>query len=164
MDNVADDESSAVSVSEVPRTAVAAPPTFTFEEERMATFLASMRNAVLATINPDGSPQATPTWYHWDGQVLRISSPEWTRKVRNIRRDPRVSVCIDDQVSGTYVTMFGTAELVEGNGVQDATWPVLLKYLHEDEAGVRWTRLSGNHDRVVIAVRPQRMVWRNSVR
>jgi PPOX class probable F420-dependent enzyme len=106
----------------------------------------------------------TPAWYHWDGEVLRISSPNWTKKVRNIRRDPRVSVCIDDQVSGTYATMFGHAELVEGPDVDAETWPILIKYLHPDEAAVRWRRINADGVRVVIRLRPKRIVWRHSVR
>ncbi|WP_433087243.1 PPOX class F420-dependent oxidoreductase [Dactylosporangium sp. CA-052675] len=151
-------------IAEVPRTAAAAPPTFAFGDAQMADFLARMRNAVLATNRPDGSPQATPAWYHWDGRVMRISSPGWTLKVRNIRRDPRVSVCVDDQLSGTYVTLFGTAEIVDGPTVREESWPVLLKYLHEDEATVRWTRINAGDDRVVIRITPRKIIWRNAVR
>ena len=151
-------------VVEVSRTAAAAPPNFAFDDAAMTEFLARMRNAVLATIRRDGSPQATPAWFHWDGEVVRISSPNWTRKVANVRRDERVSVCVDDQVSGTYVTMFGTAELVEGEHVRDESWPILLKYLHEDEARIRWQRINADNERVVIRVRPNKVVWRNDVR
>jgi PPOX class probable F420-dependent enzyme len=153
-------------VAEVTRTQAAAPPTFAFGDDQMADFLARMRNAVLATLRADGSPQATPVWYHWDGAVLRISTPGWARKTHNVRRDARVSVCVDDPVSGTYVTMFGTAELVEGDReeVRRESWPILLKYLHEDEARVRWARIDAEGDRVVIRVTPQRVIWRNAVR
>jgi PPOX class probable F420-dependent enzyme len=132
----------------------------------MADFLARMRNAVLATVRSDGSPQATPVWYHWDGAVMRISTPGWTRKTHNVRRDGRVSVCVDDPLSGTYVTLFGRAELVEGDRelVRQESWPILTKYLHEDEARVRWARLDAQGDRVVIRVRPDKVIWRNAVR
>lgn len=153
-------------VAEVPRTGAAAPPTFAFGDDQMADFLARMRNAVLATLRADGSPQATPVWYHWDGAVMRISTPGWTRKTHNVRRDARVSVCVDDPMSGTYVTMFGTAQLVEGDReeVRRESWPILCKYLHEDEARVRWARIDAQGDRVVIRVAPDKVIWRNAVR
>lgn len=153
-------------VAEVPRTNAAAPPTFAFDDDQMDDFLARMRNAILATVRPDGGPQATPVWYHWDGAVMRISTPGWTRKTHNVRRDDRVSVCVDDQVSGTYVTLFGRAELIEGDRelVRTESWPILLKYLHEDEARVRWARIDAQGDRVVIRVTPDRVIWRNAVR
>jgi PPOX class probable F420-dependent enzyme len=151
-------------VVEVGRTQAAADPAFEFDETALNSFLDRQRNAILGTTQSDGSPQVTPAWYHWDGGVLRISSPNWTRKVRNIRRDPRISVCIDDQVSGTYATMFGRAELVEGTEVESETWPILIKYLHPDEASVRWRRINADGDRVVIRLQPRRIVWRHSVR
>lgn len=160
------DQGRSFEVEEVARTNAAAPPTFAFGDTQMADFLARMRNAVLATLRADGSPQATPVWYHWDGEVMRISTPDWTRKTANVRRDGRVSVCVDDPMSGTYVTMFGTAELIEGDRetVRRETWPILTKYLHEDEATVRWARLDATQDRVVIRVRPDKVIWRNAVR
>jgi PPOX class probable F420-dependent enzyme len=153
-------------IEEVRRTAAAAPPTFEFGDVQMADFLARMRNAVLATLRADGGPQATPIWYHWDGQVMRMSSPSWTRKTHNVRRDSRVSVCVDDPLSGTYVTMFGHAELIEGDQelVRRESWPILTKYLHEDEATVRWARINAEQDRVVIMIRPDKVIWRNAVR
>jgi hypothetical protein len=97
---------------------------------------------------------------------MRISTPGWTRKTHNVRRDARVSVCVDDPMSGTYVTMFGIAELVEGDReeVRRESWPILLKYLHEDEARVRWARIDAQGDRVVIRVAPDKVIWRNAVR
>jgi PPOX class probable F420-dependent enzyme len=153
-------------VAEVPRTNATAPPTFDFDDAQMADFLARMRNAVLATVRADGSPQATPVWYHWDGTVMRISTPGWTRKTHNVRRDGRVSVCVDDPLSGTYVTLFGIAELIEGDRelVRRESWPILTKYLHEDEARVRWARIDADGDRVVIRVTPHKAIWRNGVR
>jgi PPOX class probable F420-dependent enzyme len=127
------------------------------------SFLDRQRNAILATTRADGSPQVSPTWYHWDRSTVRISAPGWTKKVANIRRDPRVSVCIDDQVSGSYAAVFGRAELIEGDAVAELTWPILLKYLHPDEADVRWRRINADADRVLIRVEPRRIVWRHSV-
>ncbi len=153
-------------IEEVRRTSAAAPPTFDFGDSQMADFLARMRNAILATLRADGSPQVTPIWFHWDGRVMRMSTPSWAHKTHNVRRDARVSVCVDDPMSGTYVTMFGHAELIEGDPelVRGESWPVLLKYLHEDEAAVRWARIDADHDRVVIKIRPTKVIWRNDVR
>lgn len=152
-------------IAEAARTP-AATPTVEFGEAQLTEFLARMRNAILATVRADGSPQATPVWYHWDGRVMRISTPGWTVKTRDVRRDPRVSVCVDDQVSGTYVTLFGRAELIEGDPelVRRESWPLLLRYLHADEAVVRWERINAAGDRVVIRVRPERVIWRIAAR
>jgi PPOX class probable F420-dependent enzyme len=52
--------------------------------------------AVLATINPDGSPQTSVMWVGRDGNDLLFSTVEGRVKHRNMRRDPRVSVTVID--------------------------------------------------------------------
>ena len=52
--------------------------------------------AVLATINPDGSPQTSVMWVGRDGHDLLFSTVEGRVKHRNMRRDPRVSVTVID--------------------------------------------------------------------
>jgi PPOX class probable F420-dependent enzyme len=52
--------------------------------------------AHLATLRPDGSPQANPMWFRWDGTHLRFTTSTTRRKHRNITADPRVAVSIND--------------------------------------------------------------------
>jgi PPOX class probable F420-dependent enzyme len=127
------------------------------------------RNAVIATTSAGGAPQLTPVWYLWDGTALSASVPGWTVKVANLRRDPRIAICVDDEVAGCYATLTGSAEIVEGppddrSAVRAATWPLLLKYLPEQEAAVRWARIDEDGDRVVIRLDPARIQWRAGVR
>ncbi|WP_250031055.1 TIGR03618 family F420-dependent PPOX class oxidoreductase [Paractinoplanes maris] len=58
----------------------------------------------LATTDPDGSPQLTEVWVDTDGEHIVINTVEGFRKVRNIERDPRVSVVVANpgQVSDYY--------------------------------------------------------------
>lgn len=50
--------------------------------------------AIIATIMPDGSPQATAVWADTDGEHVRFNTAEGRVKTRNLRRDPRVAVSI----------------------------------------------------------------------
>ena len=50
--------------------------------------------AVLATVNPDGSPQTSVVWVGRDGGDLLFSTVEGRVKHRNMLRDPRVSVTV----------------------------------------------------------------------
>jgi PPOX class probable F420-dependent enzyme len=122
-----------------------------------------MRNAVVATTGPHGTPLVSPVWYVWDGERFLISTPAWTAKVRDVRRDPRIAVCVDDQISGDYLTAYGTAELVEGEAVKEMTEPLLLKYLQPAEAEARWALINETNDRVLILLRPERVKWRAGV-
>ncbi|MFJ5730870.1 pyridoxamine 5'-phosphate oxidase family protein [Streptomyces paradoxus] len=48
-----------------------------------------MNPAVLATVNPDGSPQTSVVWVARDGDDLLLSSAAGRRKVTNVERDAR---------------------------------------------------------------------------
>ncbi|SBW18161.1 TIGR03618 family F420-dependent PPOX class oxidoreductase [Protofrankia symbiont of Coriaria ruscifolia] len=57
---------------------------------------ASDREATIVTIDPDGAPQASLVWMAFDGGDLVFGVEEHRRKVRNLRRDPRVTVVVHD--------------------------------------------------------------------
>ena len=59
-----------------------------------------MNFATVATIDPDGGPQTSVVWIGLDDGDLVFSATEDRRKVRNLRRDPRLSVSITDAENG----------------------------------------------------------------
>ncbi|WAJ42538.1 PPOX class F420-dependent oxidoreductase [Mycobacterium sp. Aquia_216] len=96
-------------------------------------FLGKGVDATLVTINPDGSPQVSLVWVALqstpDGDELVSAHLADYKKLRNIRKDPRVAVTIvavDDQGvrPRPYLSINGTARIVEGGA------PELLKELH----------------------------------
>jgi len=83
--------------------------------EQARDFLQANHRAVLSTLRRDGRPQLSPVGATVDaeGRVI-VSTPETTAKARNLRRDPRVSLCaFSDGFYGPWVQVEGTAELVE---------------------------------------------------
>jgi PPOX class probable F420-dependent enzyme len=81
---------------------------------RAREFLHGHHRAVLATFRSDGLPQLSPVLAAADaaGRVL-ISTRETAVKTRNLRRDPRVSLCaISDSFFGDWVQIDGTAEVI----------------------------------------------------
>ena len=79
--------------------------------ERMREFLAEPRFAVLATINPDGTPHQTVVWFDVKGDEIVFNTAHGRVKARNMRRDPRVSLCIEDAYR--YLTLQGRVRIVE---------------------------------------------------
>lgn len=74
--------------------------------------------ALVSTIGPDGAPQSTPIWFVFDGGHVRFSLVEGRQKLRNLRRDPRVSVVVVDPARPTrYVELRGTVELAPDPGL-----------------------------------------------
>jgi PPOX class probable F420-dependent enzyme len=109
--------------------------------------------AVVATLNPDGSPQTSVVWVGLDGDAVVFSSTANRRKARNLARDPRVSLTILDSADPyRTVEIRGTAELVDD---PDKALPRRLshKYVGEDPppepAEVR---------RVVVRVTPEKVI------
>lgn len=126
--------------------------------------LRRMRDGTLATIGANGGPHLAPVWYLWDGSSIRVSTPGWTIKVADAETDNRVAFCVDDQVSGEYLTIYGTAVVIRDDRVSELTMPLLLAYLHPDEATARWARINADGSRVVIMITPARIVGRQQVR
>ncbi len=83
------------------------------------TLLTSGKLAHLVTINPDGSPQVSIVWVGLDGDEIVSGHMIDRRKLRNVRRDPRVAISLEaGSPPGTmlaeYLVVHGTARVVEG--------------------------------------------------
>ena len=92
-------------------------------------------DATLVTLNPDGSPQVSLVWVALrstaDGDELVTAHLSEHKKVRNIRRDPRVAVTIAKpgdlgKTLRPYIAIDGTARIEEGGA------PELLKELSQE--------------------------------
>jgi PPOX class probable F420-dependent enzyme len=77
----------------------------------LRAFLSERRFATLATIDPDGAPQQTVMWYELQGDKVMMNTRRGRVKDRNMLRDPRVSICIEDEFR--YVTIAGTVEMID---------------------------------------------------
>ncbi len=92
--------------------------------------------AHLVTLEPDGRPQVSIVWVGLDGDELVAAHLPEHRKVRNIRRDPRVALSV---VAGTrnsvgldeYIVIHGSARVTEG-GAADLLQQLARTYLGPD--------------------------------
>ena len=125
-------------------------------------FLQSQRNLILGTLRKDGSPQASPVWYLWTGDAFVISTNTATAKWWNLKRDPRASVCGDNQATGQMVIAYGNAEL-ESEDVWDVTRDLVAKYHPDDPDQI--DRFMGiifeAQTRVLITVKPDDLITRS---
>ena len=73
--------------------------------------------AVLATVNPDGSPQTSVIWVGHDGGDVLFSTVEGRVKHRNMVRDPRVSISVIDWVDPeNYIELRGRVSMTPDVG------------------------------------------------
>ena len=130
-------------------------------DDEVAAYLERSRTATLATIGADGRPHLVAMWYAWiDGEIW-FETKTASQKAVNLRRDPRVTVLVED--GETYdglrgVSVDGTAEVVED---ADRLWQVGVSV---------WERYNGAftdevaplvemmlHKRIAVRVRPDRV-------
>lgn len=123
-------------------------------------FLRERPTATLGTVRRDGSPQASVVWYLWDGDGFVISTIHSTAKWQNLRRDPRCSLCVEDPTTGQMVVAYGVARLEDGD-VRVQTRELVDRY-YEDPAKTdsHMERIFRTDDRVLILLRPNRLVTR----
>jgi PPOX class probable F420-dependent enzyme len=92
--------------------------------------------ATVVTINPDGSPHITSAWVGIeDGEIVIGTMPD-QRKLHNMRRDPRVSICVQSDVVNQwglreYLVIDGIARITEG-GAPELLQRLAYTYLGPD--------------------------------
>jgi PPOX class probable F420-dependent enzyme len=88
----------------------------TLDDEQIRSFLMEgTRTAKLAVVRKDGSPLVTPVWFLVEGDgTIVFTTGKRTVKGRALERDPRVSICVEDDLPPfAFVRVDGVAELSE---------------------------------------------------
>jgi PPOX class probable F420-dependent enzyme len=127
----------------------------TLSDARIQKFLTGKQTAVLATVQADGSPLAMAMWFLHDPANLAMISEANTQKVRNLRRDGRVSFVAEaiDPIRG--VSLQGRAEfLADGSERRElierfhAKYPALVTF---------WKGRAMPADRVMFRITPAKV-------
>ena len=130
-------------------------------DDEVAQFLAGSRTAVVVTLGPDGLPDPVPMWYVVDAGDVVMRTYAKSQKVRNLERDPRVAVLVEDgETYGTLrgVQLTGRVELSRDvEDVLDVVAGLAAKY--EGVASVdREALLDYAGKQVVMRVRAEKVV------
>ncbi len=84
----------------------------------------------LATLMPDGSPQVTPVWVDFDGTHVRVNSALGRMKDKNMRRDPRVAISLQDPADPyRYLEIRGRVVEITQEGADAHIDKLTQKYL-----------------------------------
>ncbi|MEU4764051.1 PPOX class F420-dependent oxidoreductase [Actinosynnema sp. NPDC023794] len=125
---------------------------------------APARTGKLAIVRADGSPHVTPVWVDLDAGTLVFTTNLGSIKGRAIRRDGRVSVCLDDERPPfAFVTVSGRAE-VEDDPEQVRYWAgrIGARYMGAGRAN-EFAELNGGPGEVVVRVREAVVVAKTEV-
>jgi PPOX class probable F420-dependent enzyme len=131
-------------------------------EERVREFLSELppRTGKLATVRADGRPHIAPVWYDLDdeGSVV-FNTGESTVKGRNLTRDPRASLCVDDERPPfSFVVLEGVVELSD-DLAEVRRWATRIggRYMGADRAEEYGAR-NGVPGEMVVCLRPAHVV------
>ncbi|OLR93585.1 PPOX class F420-dependent oxidoreductase [Actinokineospora bangkokensis] len=97
---------------------------------------AGTRTGKLAVVRRDGSPHVTPIWFLVDGDDLVFTTWSDSVKYRALRRENRLSVCVDDQEPPySYVTITATPTFVDDLAVvREWATRIGARYMGADRA------------------------------
>jgi len=104
--------------------------------EALDWVFAQARTAKIGVVTKSGAPLVAPIWVARDGGALVFNTGDGTAKGRAIRRDPRVSLCFDDETPPfSFVTIAGVAEIIE-DLAEVRRWAAVIggRYMGEDQA------------------------------
>lgn len=130
--------------------------------EEMQDLLAQRNNAIVAVNRRSGGPQVTPVWYLWDGEVFYVSTTRDSAKYVHIQRDPAISLLVDG--GPRYIAAYGQAEIIDAmaGDFAELALQMAAKYV-PPERMEQIVKLAQEPDRVVIKLRPEKVVVRNEV-
>ena len=120
-------------------------------------FLQERRFAVLATINKDGTPQLTTMWYLLEGDTITMNTKVGRTKERNMRRDPRISVCFEEGYD--YLTVSGTVEMIDDPDIaQHDIYRLAVRYDGEEAARRQVEEQFSKETRVTLRLKCERVI------
>jgi len=115
--------------------------------------------AHLTTMNPDGTPHATPVWIGYDAadDRLLVNTERGRRKERNAAQDPTVALSMADPENPyRYLSVTGEVEEITTEGAREHIDELAQRYIGTDYETPIQT------ERVVLRIRPEDVLTESS--
>ena len=133
--------------------------------ELRAFLLAGTRTAKLATVRADGQPHVVPIWFLLDEDTIIFTTWSTSVKARNIRRDHRVSLCVDDeQPPFSFAAIEGTAQFIDADHETLKIWATRIagRYMGEDHAEAYGLRNSVEGE-LLARITPTKIIFQQGI-
>lgn len=125
--------------------------------EEIEALLSRANNAIVGVNRASGAPQLTTVWYAWDGESFTFTTTKDRAKYLNLRRDPSISLIVDDLALHKYVVAYGRAEIIEDN-VGELARPIIKRYVPEDRVERMVKGTADDSSRVLVVLRPEKLL------
>ena len=129
--------------------------------EIRAFLLEGTRTAKVATVRVDGRPHVAPVWFVLDGDDVIFNTGATSVKGKTLRRDPRVSISVDDATPPySFVVIEGIAEVSDDLDAM-LPWSTAIggRYMGADKAE-QFGRRNAVEGELLVRVHPQRTISR----
>jgi PPOX class probable F420-dependent enzyme len=140
-----------------------ATPENALSKQEIDQRLASTGLARLASYRADGMIHLTPIWFDWNGKVFRLTLGAGRIHLKNLARDPRVTILVDEDPrlqkgigAGAWAIMCrGTATLSRDEKlIREVTHAVLVKTLGKVDAD-KYAEPVMAEGRTIVTITPQ---------
>jgi PPOX class probable F420-dependent enzyme len=120
----------------------------------------------LGTINKNGTPHVVPVWYTLDDEDnILFNTDNNSVKAKNIQRDNRVRLCVDDQVPlFSFVTIDGIAESINNEPTEVYKWAKIIaaRYMGNDKAE-EYGRRNSSEGELLIKIKPTKVIGQKDI-
>ncbi|MDQ2748197.1 MAG: PPOX class F420-dependent oxidoreductase [Actinomycetota bacterium] len=134
------------------------------DDERRAFLLAGTRTGILCTVRADGRPHAAPVWFTLDGDDVLFTTGEDTVKGRNLRRDDRAVLAVDESTPPyDFVAIEGRVEL-SSDLDEMLRWATVLgeRYMGPGQ-GEAFGRRNAVPTELLVRLRPDKIIARAGI-
>jgi len=131
-------------------------------QAHIENFLKVPRFAIVGTNRVNGAPQLTPVWYLYENGRIYVSMSVNSAKYRNLRRDPRICICISGvHPDARAVMIYGTVDLVPEDTAwcEDVLWRLTCRYHDSDEEAQAFIdSFPSEQERAMAVVTPDKVI------
>ncbi|MFD7707190.1 PPOX class F420-dependent oxidoreductase [Streptomyces sp. NPDC059785] len=129
------------------------------DEQWRAFVSQGTRTGKLSTVKADGAPHVAPIWFLLDGDDVVFNTGKETVKGRNLVRDGRAALCVDDdRPPFAFVVLQGRAEITEDpEQLQYWAGRIGARYMGEDR-GEEFGRRNGVPGELLVRMRVEKVV------
>ena len=135
-------------------------------DEEIRDFLANRKTVIVCSNGPNGFPHTMPMWFAVDDDgTIRMTTFRKSQKVKNLQRDPRLTVLVEDGIDYFElrgVVFYGKCEIVDDiEVVKDTMVRITAREAGDDPAALEGMKsvITGTAEkRVGLLIRPERIV------
>jgi len=124
-------------------------------KEELEKFYDEPNIAIIGTVK-SGSPHMVPVWFTYDGKHFYVATSE-TQKVRNLRKDPHVTLLIASKDHRKVSVIEGRAEVYDDHGGQRIKF-LASRYMNDRVIREKFIEFIMTMKRLIIKITPEKTI------